>query len=39
LIVNPARQGDARPYFARFETPGKKLSQATLTKSAVPGKT
>ena len=30
LIVNPARQGDARSYFAYFEAPGKKLSPARL---------
>jgi hypothetical protein len=38
LIVSPARQRSARPYFAYFETPGKKLSQATSAKSVVPGK-
>jgi hypothetical protein len=32
LIVSPARQRSARPYFAYFEPPGKKLSQATLCK-------
>jgi hypothetical protein len=30
LIVSPARQRAARPYFACFATRGKKLSQATL---------
>jgi hypothetical protein len=32
LIVNPARQRAARPYFACFATCGKQVSQATLYK-------